>query len=472
MTTWNVRSLEQKCLLEMSENGIPFLGPVIGDGKVHRFSADSKKNKKDEWYIAWSGISQKGNAYLICIYGSWNPSVTLEIKHTFKSWHQDYLINGEELQQLQNEVQQKQAMAAKALQEAQSAAAIEAKRIWEECKSIQPTERHLRYCYLKQINPFGVRFGKNPNGYPSVIIPLRNTQRDIRSLQFISVVISVGDNGSVFKTFLTEGEKRGNFFHFGNLVNGHPIAVAEGYATGYSIFEGHMKNQALVVAFDCHNLGLVIEQLKQAYPTSPITIYGDDDVESEGNPGRSKVEAVAKKFQCNVLFLNFPSDFNDLHAHFGIDQVRIQLTTEQPQEVTIISDKSKKRPHTLQFRYAHTLIQEPPKANWLLKSYLDAGSLSVLFGEPESMKSFLAIDIGFSIVTGIPWHGIPIKTTGPVFYIAGEGFSGLSRRLRAWSIAHHVDLIGVKLTNEQKVLHRHYSSEEELAESLLFLDIR
>lgn len=488
MTLFDYRSLEQNCLLEMSQNGTPFSGPIITNGKVHRFSADFKKNKKDEWYIAWSGISQKGNAYLICQYGSWNPSVTLEIRHIFKSWHQNHLIDGEELQHLQSEVQQKQALIAKAMQEAQNAAAIEATRIWEECKNIQPTERHLRYCYLKQINPFGVRFGNNPNGYPSVIIPLRNTQGDIRSLQFISV----GDNGSVFKTFLTEGEKRGNFFHFGNLVNGHPIAVAEGYATGYSIFEGHMKNQALVVAFDCHNLGLVIEKLKQAYPTSPITICGDDDVESEGNAGRSKAEAVAKKFQCNVLFPTFPSDFklpngkkptdfNDLHVHFGIDQVRIQLTTEQPQETTIISDKSKKRPTTLQFRYAHTLIQEPPKANWLLKSYLDAGSLSVLFGEPESMKSFLAIDIGYSIVTGIPWHGIPVKTTGPVFYIAGEGFYGLSRRLRAWSLAHHVDLNGLPFfisdrpaqlldsNNAQKIVERMEELHEKHGQPVLVI---
>ena len=237
----------------MSQSGIPFSGPIIADENVHRFSMDSKKNKKDEWYIAWSGISQKGNAYLICQYGSWSSSVTLEIKHIFKSWHQDSLVDKQELQQLQNEVQQKQAITAKALQETQNAAAIEAKRIWEECKSIQPTERHLKYCRLKQINPFGVRFGNNPNGYPSIIIPLRDIQGGIRSLQFISA----GDNGPVYKTFLTDGAKRGNFFHFGNLVAGQPIAVVEGYATGYSIFEGYMKNQAVVVAFDCHNLGLV-----------------------------------------------------------------------------------------------------------------------------------------------------------------------------------------------------------------------
>jgi AAA domain len=59
------------------------------------------------------------------------------------------------------------------------------------------------------------------------------------------------------------------------------------------------------------------------------------------------------------------------------------------------------------------------------------------------MKSFLAIDMGYCIATGQEWHGYPVRKSGPVFYIAGEGFAGLSKRLRAWSLANGIDLEGI-----------------------------
>ncbi|MCE5317554.1 MAG: helicase RepA family protein [Parachlamydia sp.] len=91
------------------------------------------------------------------------------------------------------------------------------------------------------------------------------------------------------------------------------------------------------------------------------------------------------------------------------------------------------------FNSAHSLLQNPPKSNWLIKNYMDVGSLCVLFGEPGSMKSFAAIDIGLCVASGRDWHGAPIRKPGSVFYIAGEGLSGISKRLRAWMLANHVE---------------------------------
>jgi phage/plasmid primase-like uncharacterized protein len=430
--------LQQNCLLEMSKNGIPFDGPVVVAGEVQRFSIDSKKNKKDEWYIAWSGISQRGNEYLICIYGSWSSSNTLEGKHTFKSWDSDHFLDEDERRQLQEELQLKRELAAKKLQGLRDKAAIEANEIWKKCESIKSSERHLKYCCIKKIDPIGVRFGDNPRGYPSIIIPLRNIQGDIRSLQFISV----GNDGSIYKTFLTDGEKGGNFFHFGALVDGDPISVTEGYATGCSTFEGYSKKQAVVVAFDCYNFRQVIENLKKTYPKSLITICGDDDKKTSNNPGRSKAEEIGRAAGCNVIFPKFPedfklpegkhpTDFNDLLTHFGLNEVISQLQSPVNLKAVSKADDARK----FKFISADSLTQHPPKANWLIKPYLDSGSLAVLFGEPASMKSFLAIDMGFCVATGKDWHGMATRKSGAVFYIAGEGFNGLCKRLRAWSIA-------------------------------------
>ena len=48
--------------------------------------------------------------------------------------------------------------------------------------------------------------------------------------------------------------------------------------------------------------------------------------------------------------------------------------------------------------------------------------------------------MGLSVATGISYHGLPVKTSGVVFYIAGEGFHGIPKRLRAWSLANDIDL--------------------------------
>jgi hypothetical protein len=54
------RDLEQECLIAIAANGLAFEGLITVDGKIHRYSSDQKKNEPDEWYVAYSGISQKG----------------------------------------------------------------------------------------------------------------------------------------------------------------------------------------------------------------------------------------------------------------------------------------------------------------------------------------------------------------------------------------------------------------------------
>ena len=77
----------------------------------------------------------------------------------------------------------------------------------------------------------------------------------------------------------------------------------------------------------------------------------------------------------------------------------------------------------------------PPSENWLIKRYLPADSLSVMFGSPGCGKSFLAIDLACHVATGRDWREQPVKP-GRVVYVAGEGKNGLSKRFRAW-FDHH-----------------------------------
>lgn len=77
----------------------------------------------------------------------------------------------------------------------------------------------------------------------------------------------------------------------------------------------------------------------------------------------------------------------------------------------------------------------PPK--WLIPDFLPEGSFSVLVGAPRSFKSFVALDIALSVASGFPVNPVwEVASSGPVLYMAGEGFHGIGERVKAWEDAH------------------------------------
>lgn len=78
---------------------------------------------------------------------------------------------------------------------------------------------------------------------------------------------------------------------------------------------------------------------------------------------------------------------------------------------------------------------------WLVRDYLEQGAFAVLYGPPGMGKSFFALDLSCCVASGKAFHGFEVQQ-GAVFYIAGEGHSGLSRRLRAWAVHNGKPLTG------------------------------
>jgi hypothetical protein len=72
--------------------------------------------------------------------------------------------------------------------------------------------------------------------------------------------------------------------------------------------------------------------------------------------------------------------------------------------------------------------KEPP---WLINGILPATGLSVAYGLPKSGKSFVIIDAVFHVACNRKWAGRAVLA-GSVAYCAGEGVSGLKRRLAAF----------------------------------------
>ena len=86
----------------------------------------------------------------------------------------------------------------------------------------------------------------------------------------------------------------------------------------------------------------------------------------------------------------------------------------------------------------YDLTQREPMG-WLIKGFLPKAQLGILFGASGSGKTFVALDIAFSVARGIAWRERR-TTQGRVVIIAAEGGSGLGKRGEAYAQYHGFDL--------------------------------
>ncbi|MBL8421652.1 MAG: AAA family ATPase [Dechloromonas sp.] len=101
----------------------------------------------------------------------------------------------------------------------------------------------------------------------------------------------------------------------------------------------------------------------------------------------------------------------------------------------LIPESTGKRFEKSAFHFAHVseLLADHAPPVWLIDDILEAGTLGQVFGASGCGKSFLVMDWAACIASGLAWSGKAVAP-GAVFYIAGEGFSGFKRRLRAWEL--------------------------------------
>lgn len=91
----------------------------------------------------------------------------------------------------------------------------------------------------------------------------------------------------------------------------------------------------------------------------------------------------------------------------------------------------------LNFIFADELsdIFEPPDE--LVQGLLTAGDLSVIYGDSNSGKTFLAISLACAVARGVPWMGRQTEP-GLVVYLAAESPSSVRSRLQAYQLHHGV----------------------------------
>lgn len=280
----------------MRRAGLSFKGELIADGAIHRF-ATGPKGHKNGWYVFYG---------MAGAFGDWSQDI-----------HVTWSLNNDKLppqhrENLSSQIKRTQRIAEVARVTKHEETAVKALGQWNTL-SMTATSPYL---LVRQVEAFGIRFSHN-----CLVIPIKDITGKLWSLQWIK------SDGA--KYFFNGGRKKGCFHEIGSLEDGKPIIITEGYATAASV---HMATQkTVVIAFDAGNLDPVIEELKRAYPKSPLIIAGDDDRWKETNTGRQKAIEAVQKFSCSVVFPQFkntenkPTDFNDLHVLEGLDTVKSQI---------------------------------------------------------------------------------------------------------------------------------------------------
>lgn len=299
------------------------------------------------------------------------------------------------------------------LKQKHNAAANVAKNIIE--TSSEAPENHP-YLQKKRVYPYGIK----DNGSGSLIIPLKDIDGNIRSLQWIT---ADGD-----KRFLQDSSSKGCFWSVGldllkyEQYRKSPILVGEGYATMATVYE--LTGYPCVAAMNCGNLKPVAEVLKSKYPKQAVILLADNDHLTEGNPGLTKAYSVNESFGLNgVIFPKFKrsekgTDWNDFCFIHGEDQTAAILRHE-----IFIHSQSQQTQNMLQrvkFINAEDLLSmefEPLK--WAVDGFLPAG-LSILAGGPKVGKSILALHLAVGVAIGGCVLGKINVQQGDVLYLALE----------------------------------------------------
>lgn len=173
----------------------------------------------------------------------------------------------------------------------------------------------------------GVKLDK----YDNLVIPLRNTAGELRTLQYIK------PDGT--KNLKKDAEKTGNYFVVGGeLSPQRPILYAEGYATAASLHQA--TGIPVVMTVDAGNMVTVSRNIKALYPDTAHIILGEDDFTKTDNKGLNKAREAAAAIDGTYIIPQFTeseraqafagtgsfSDFNDIHSSRGLDAVRDQLS--------------------------------------------------------------------------------------------------------------------------------------------------
>ena len=260
----------------------------IADGSIQRFHVPGDKaSTLNGWYVLYlDGIASGA-------FGSWKAGSAY-------TWCSREPVDAREAEQVRQRIEQARRQRQAEQHKRQQSAAEYANRLWRDARRADPQHPYLT---RKGLRTHGLRQRGD-----ALLVPLvRNGV--LANLQRIYL------DGS--KRFLSGGIVTGCYSPLGVITPGAPLYVCEGWATGATI---HVDTGAAVAcAMNAGNLKPAALALREKHPHASIIIAGDDDRQTEGNPGRTAANAAAVAVGGLVVFPLWPqdapadlTDFNDL----------------------------------------------------------------------------------------------------------------------------------------------------------------
>lgn len=365
-------------------------------GQITRFSRNGRKSDRAGWLLAFPD----GQG---AVFGDWRTGE----EHQWQA-KRDTPLSPSERAAFDAMVRETKRKANEAKEADYREAAARASELWSHGKDASGHG----YLTKKGVNPCGVLVA--PDG--RLMIPLYGPD-GLQSLQFIRA------DGE--KRFLTGGKKKGGHVWLGNPNGSSKGYLCEGWATGATI---HQATRAPVcVAFDAGNLLEVARFIQQNHRTMKIVVAGDDDRQTEGNPGRIKAIEAADSIGAESVFPVFPegatgSDFNDLAALKGIDAVLAALGEVKPHGINLGDWHAKER-----------FSGSVPVRQWLVSGVFPAGKPALVAAGGGIGKSYLLLDLARAVAKGA-MHcsmGVLERTGAAVMLCAEDDAIEIHSRLAA-----------------------------------------
>ena len=312
----------------IADAGLTPPAEIDDDGELHRFSTNGRPGDLAGWYIL------HGDGIPAGAFGDWREGLV-------QNWRFEIgrkLTDHEAKAHRARVVQMRQAREA-AEREGHEAAAAKAEAMWQAAKPVTAASDHPYLARKQAAVSEDLRLGDD--GW--LLVPMRDPEGRLWNVERIAPERPAD---GIEKKGLFRGRRTGLFHPFGEFTASDTLLLAEGYATGNSLWQA--ASVPVAVAFNAGNLTPVAKALKGQFPDHLIIICADDDYRTKGNPGLTKARQAAAAVGALVAVPDFgpdrpegATDWNDLHLTRGLAEVGRQIAEvvcvargEEPEQAT------------------------------------------------------------------------------------------------------------------------------------------
>ena len=408
---WSL-SPEDQLRHAMEAAGIDSPEVIYLDGQLHRFHSSPNAKEKNGYYAAHGDNIPAG------VFGCWKQNV-------HESWRSKL---NRKLTPFEEITCSKRIAEAKAARDETQAKRHESvsktvEAIWDSCESV------IAHAYLerKRIKSHGAKVTTDN----ALIAPLFDEHGEFSSLQYIYA------DGT--KRFHPGGSVAHKFWSLG--TPGSIIYIAEGFATAATINE--QTGHAVFIAYSANNIGNVTAIVKKLHPEKSIVIVADND---ESHTGEKAAKEAAQHHGVRYVMPPEIGDANDyvlaggdLRSLLGLDQTALEK---------------------LDVIFAPELQKQFEVPDELIEGLLIRNEISILYGDSNSGKTFLAIHMACAIARGVEWLGRKTEP-GLVLYLATESPATVRLRVQAYEHYNQCD-VGYGFAIVQAPVNFHNSAEDVL----------